>query len=138
MVTQTSGCSIERAGSEPALRHSGKTYTAGELGKSRKVVESGRETNRRSVVEQRLVWGGPNYVIVIIGKAIHDGTRRSLEGVNEVKGDEVMRCGERIRRVVVVNGGRYGERKERETKGSQFEPWSCRPMGHGNGQQFIV
>ena len=47
--------------------------------------EGRRETNRRTVVEQRLVWGGPNYVVVIIGNATHNGKAVIVESVKEVK-----------------------------------------------------
>lgn len=29
-------------------------------------------TDRSTIVEERLVWGGPNNLVVIIGKTIHD------------------------------------------------------------------
>jgi len=35
----------------------------------------GEETNRRTIVEESLVWGGPDYLVVIIGKTIHDEKR---------------------------------------------------------------
>ena len=58
------------------LRHSGKTYTAKGIGLDQplKWVEgAGEETNCRTVVGKRLIRGGPNRLVVIIERTIHDG-----------------------------------------------------------------